>query len=488
VTLNRQIRRLGLVLIVLFVALFAQLNYLQVVQADKLRDDPRNTRKAVRDFSRPRGAIVSAEGAVLARSVPVEGRFKRLRVYPDETATLFAHVTGYFSFTFGNDGVERTYNDELAGRTDLFQLDRLDDLLLDHRRTANVVLTVRRSVQQVAADALGARRGAVVALDPRSGAVLALWSFPSYNPNLLSVHDQKSVQAAWTNLGDDVRRPLLPRAYRDRYFPGSTFKVVTAAGALVNGVAGPDRPRYPTRSALDLPRTPRDLHNFGGGSCGGNLRQAMRVSCNTVFAQIGLQLGGPRLAAISDAFGFNHRPPVDLPAAATSRFPSPRSFVRDEPALAQSAIGQRDVSATPMQMALVASAVANNGVAMQPHVLSEVRDSDGQVLRKAEGRPWVTAVPPPVAASLRDLMVGVVNGGTASRIAIPGVQVAAKTGTAQTGTNSSHAWIVGFAPANEPRVAVAVILEGQPGVTETTGGREAAPVARAVLQAALAGP
>ena len=484
---NRQIRRLGITIVCLFVALFAQLNWLQVLQADDLGDDPRNTRNAVRDFSQARGEIISADGKVLARSVDTDDSFKRLREYPAETARLFAHVVGYFSFTYGAEGVERTYNDELAGRTDELELDRLADLLLDRTRTANVTLTIPFSVQQTAATALGERTGAVVALDPRNGNVLALYSFPSFDPNPLAGHDQQKVQAVRNLAAQDPARPLLPRAYRERFFPGSTFKVVTAAAALSTGAATPDRPVFPSLKELDLPQTDRNLRNFGNATCGGNLSDALRVSCNTSFAQLGLDLGAERLHAGAQAFGFNERPPLDVSAVATSKFPEPATFQRNLPALAFSAIGQFDVAATPLQMALVAAGIANGGRVMEPHVMAEVRDDEGDVVERHRPKEWKTAVDPTVAGVVRDMMVRVVNEGTARAVALPGVQVAAKTGTAQLGTTppSSHAWMIAFAPAEAPRVAVAVMVQGQPGVSEVTGGRVAGPIVRAVLDAAL---
>lgn len=487
--MNRRIRRLGTALLLAFVALFAQLNNIQVLRARALANDPRNTRRAVRDFARPRGAIVSADDVVLASSQPSGDSFRRQRVYPPETAALFAHVTGFFSFTYGTDGVERTYNDDLAGRTPALRLDRLGDVLLGRVRTANVRLTVPVSVQAAARDALGERPGAVVALDPRTGALLALYSWPTFDPNPLAAHVQAAVQAAWSRFSADPARPMLARAYRERFFPGSTFKVVTAATALATGVATPEKPVYPTLRELRLPQTDRPLRNFGGMACGGTLADALRVSCNTVFAQLGLDLGAERLVAGAAAFGFGARPPLDLPAPAASAFPPVDAFRRNLPALAQSAIGQFDVQATPLQMALVAAAVANGGVIMRPHVMAEVVDDTGVVVRRARPEPWRTATTPEVAATLRDMMVTVVERGTARSVAepLPGVRVAAKTGTAQLGTQppSSHAWLIAFAPAEAPTVAVAVLVQGQPGVSEVTGGRVAGPVAKAVLAAAL---
>ena len=210
------------------------------------------------------------------------------------------------------------------------------------------------------------------------------------------------------------------------------------------------------------------------------------MSCNTSFAQLGMDLGAQKLSGAANDFGFNKVPPIDLPYGAASNFPPASSFARDQPGLAKSAIGQQDVAATPLQMALVAAGIGNNGVIMTPHVLAEVRDSEGEVLQRFDPKPWLTAVPPNVAQQTRDMMVGVVASGSGTRAQIPGVAVAGKTGTAQTGLDKSHTWFISFAPAEAPRVAVAVMLEDQPSSTEFTGGALAAPIAAAVMRAALA--
>jgi peptidoglycan glycosyltransferase len=479
--MDKQIQRLGLALLTLFSLLFIQLNRVQVVQADKLANAPGNTRKATKDFSRDRGVIQSADGVVLAQTVPSDDALKRQRQYPEKE--LFGHLTGYFSFTFGTEGLEKTYNDDLAGRT--AGLRQLRDVLSDRTRTGNLTITTSKKLQQIARDALGNRKGAIVALNPVDGAVLAMWSFPSFDPSPLAAHDQKAVQASWTALNADPAKPLLPRAYRERYPPGSTFKVVTAAAALEKAPELVNKP-YPVLRELTVPQTNRKLPNFGGGACGGPLPQLLKVSCNTGFAQMGLDMGPEKLTEQAKAFGFGSRPPLDLPAVARSVF-AETDFKNNKPALAQSAIGQQDVSATPLEMALVAAGVANGGTIMKPHLLAELRDSEGNVVRQAQPEAWMRAMSPQNAAALRDMMIGVVNGGTATRAAVPGVQVAAKTGTAQTVGDNSHAWIIAFAPAEAPRVAVAVIVESQPGLGDNvTGGRVAAPIASTIIRAALA--
>jgi len=484
--MNREIRGLGIVMVVLFSALFLQLNNLQVLSAKRLNEHPSNTRSVIRDFSRPRGSIQTSDGVLIAESVPSDDELKLQRRYPEPA--LFAHITGHFSFTFGNDGVERTYNDLLAGYdSGPLRLDRLDDLLLERSQAQDLTLTISRDLQLAASDALGNRKGGVVALDPRTGAVLAMTSFPSYDPNLLASHDLASVRVAWEALNADADRPLRARAYRDRYFPGSSFKIVTAAAALTSGMT-PDQPVFPTRRELPLPQASAPLRNFGGATCGGNLTDALRVSCNTVFGQIGLDLGGPALKAAADSFGFNQPPPIDLPFPTASFFPEAGAFARDRPALAKSAIGQQDVAATPLQMALVAAGVANGGVVMRPHLLGEVRNSRAELVARFEPRPWKQAVSGDVARSLTEMMVTVVERGSGTRARIPGVTVAGKTGTAQTGLDRSHVWFVAFAPAEAPRVAVAVMLENLPNTDEVTGGALAAPIAKTVIERALAGP
>jgi peptidoglycan glycosyltransferase len=485
---TRQIKILGVALMVLYSVVFLKLNQIQVVQAHDLANDPRNGRVATRDFARPRGVIQTADGVVVARSVPVDDQYKRVRQYP--VGPLYAGVTGYFSFTYGASGVERTYSDYLSGRKLRPTLKGLGDALVNKERTGNVTLSIRNNLQQIAAQQLGNRRGAVIAMDPTTGAVLALVSFPTYDPNPLAGHDQKVVREAWNALVADPSKPDLPRAYRESYPPGSTFKLVTASAALERKPELATK-NYPVMSRMKLPHSTAVLPNFGGETCGGPLPQLLKVSCNTGFAMVGLDLGPDALAGDADDYGFNRRPPIDVfPGAAASQFPDASSFIRDDPTLAQAAIGQHDVAATPLQMLLVASAIANKGVIMQPHVMAEIRDSEGDVVTKARPREWLQPITPDVADAMKQMMVGVVNGGTATGIAVPGAQVAAKTGTAQTGIagRSAHAWIVGFAPADAPKIAVAVIVESQPGVSEATGGRVAAPIARAVIQAALSAP
>ena len=469
-------------MLILYGALFLQLNVVQVLRADQYNDNPANVRAVKRDFDRPRGQIVSADGSVLARSTPDPGEFKYRREYPEHD--LFGQVTGYFSFTYGSEGVEKTYNSDLTGRK-ADSVESLIDLLVDEERTNDVILTVDKRVQQVARDALGERRGSVVALDVRDGSVLALWSFPSYDPEGISQPNQADAQSAWRLLNLDASKPLLPRTYRETFFPGSTFKVVTASAGLSSGKVTPDQPDYPREKEFVPPHTTRPLRNFGGETCGGKLLDVLRVSCNTAFAHMGLDIGAESLVQTAHSFGFGDKPPLDLPSIARSPIADADFFKTNVPLIAQTAIGQNTVAATPLQMALVAAGIANDGEIMTPHVLKEVRDDEGTVVRRFRSSRWKTAVAPDVARTMRDAMRLVVESGTATRLAVPGVPTAGKTGTAQIGNGQSHAWIIGFAPADAPRVAIAVIVEAQSGNTEATGGRVAAPIGQKVLEAAL---
>jgi len=485
---TRQIRLLGIGLMVCFAVLFVQLNRLTIFQATALNDNPNNTREILRDFSRPRGTVTTADGVVIARSVPSDDRFELQRQYPE--GPLFAAITGYYSFTLGSSGVEKTYNDELAGRTLDLAFQDIGDLFVDKDRVGDLSLTVRADLQRIAAEQLGELEGSVVALDPRTGEILAMVSFPTYDPNLLANHNTQAAADAATLLDASPEKPRLSRAYQDRFFPGSTFKVVTATAGLTSGAVSVDTPSYPQTNEYLASGTTRPLRNFGGATCGGTLFDVLRISCNTAFAQMGVETGPDAMVATAERYGFNQDVPIDLTAPARSNFPT--DFERNLPALAQSAIGQNEVSATPLQMAMVAAAVANDGQVMVPHVLGDVRDTDGNIVDTFDEREWTIAMDRGTSALLREAMVGVVERGTATRLAVPGFVVGGKTGTAQLGTEvpRSHAWIIGFGgPAGEiPSIAVAVLIEGQDGASEQTGGRVAAPIAQALIQAYLTNP
>jgi peptidoglycan glycosyltransferase len=489
--MNRQIRLVGLGLMVLFVVLFVQLNYLQVVRAPALNRSPLNGARVVQEYDKARGAIVSADGVTLAQSIraPAGSAFTYQRLYP--TGSLFGQITGYYSFIYGSDGVERTYDRVLTGADSKSafptNLSGLRQLLTTSNRAQNVTLTVSDKLQSLARQELAGRNGSVVALDPSTGAILAMYSNPTYDPTVLAQLSTTKETAAWARLLKAAGNPLSPGSYRNRWFPGSTFKVITSA-AVYDHAPALATTSIPSAAALKLPQTTDLLHNFGGEVCGGVLTELFTVSCDTGFGQLGLDLGAGNLAAEAGWFGFNATPPLDLPAAAQSFFPAASSFSQNQPTLAFSAIGQEDVSATPLEMAEVAGAVADHGTMMTPHVLSQVTNAQNAVVARFVPKVWRQATSAATADQLTTLMESVVNSpaGTGTAAAIAGTVVAGKTGTAQTGTGRTDDWFIAFAPAAHPTIAVAVVLPDQPAANEFQGGTLAAPIAKAMIESYLA--
>lgn len=494
--MERQIRRLGVALMVLFVIAFAQVNYLQVFAADRIADDPANAqRQLIAEYKVDRGSILAADGTtVLASSRKSPGDLRFQRRYPH--GELYAHETGFYSFVFGRTELEQAFNDFLAGDAPELLQQTFTDLILGRpKQGATIVTTLVPEIQEAASAAAAAEAGdvAIAAIDPATGDVLALVSEPTYDPNLLASQDPKVVRDSWDVLNEDPDKPLLSRASDELFPPGSTFKLVTASAALENGF-GPDS-LWPNPNELDLPLTDATIENFGGSTCSGGsqitLADALRQSCNVVFGAVGLELGAEALAEQAREYGFTAEAgedlvPFDIPWT-SGVFPAPETFAEREPAVAISAIGQQDVAANPLQMALVAAAIGNGGVEMQPRLVTEARDPTGQVIAEFAPQEFSQPLSAANAAVLTQMMVGVVESGTGTAAQIPGVTVAGKTGTAQHGEGANpHAWFVSFAPAEAPEVAVAVIvLDGGSLSSEATGGQLAAPIARAVLEAAL---
>ncbi len=481
--MNTPLRRLATVVLAMFLVLAGSATYIQVFQAPSLNNDARNVRTLYREFGSARGPIV-AGGTAIAQSVPVDDPFNYQRSYPD--GELYSAVTGFFSIANGRSQLELAANDSLTGRGDQLFFSRVRDLLTGRSpEGAAVETTIVPAAQQAARAGLGDQQGAVVALDPRTGAILALVSTPGFDPNALAVHDTQAASDAYQALVAADGNPLRSNATQERYPPGSTFKLVTAAAALSSGAYTPDTLIASPRE-LALPGTSATIQNFGGASCGGDqvsLAEALRISCNTAFAQLGMDLGAAALAEQAKAFGFGDSSlTVPLPVAASVFPDSP-----DAPQTAQSAIGQFDVQASPLQMAMVAAGIANGGEVMRPYLVQTIRAADLSVVHEASPEVYSRALSPANAAALTQLMVDVVERGTGTAARIDGVGVAGKTGTAQTTDEAApHAWFTAFAPADDPRVAVAVLVEhgGSLG-NDATGGRLAAPIARAVIQAVL---
>ncbi|MCV2392822.1 penicillin-binding transpeptidase domain-containing protein [Actinotalea sp. M2MS4P-6] len=483
--MNNPLRRLAAMTIVMFVVLMGGATWVQYVKAPELNNDSRNVRTLYREYDNDRGPIVIG-GEPVASSSPVDDSFGYLRSY--SAGALYAPATGYYSVIYGRSGIEEAMNTELNGSADSLFYTRIQDLITGRQpQGAAVELTIDPAVQQAAWDALGDQRGAVVAVDPTTGAILAMVSKPSYDPNVLASHDTAAVQDAWASLLADPDDPLVNRAIAGpTYPPGSTFKLVTAAAALESGLT-PETP-VAAPDELDLPQSSAVLTNYGGSSCSSTgamtLQDALRISCNTAFGQIGLNLGSDALREQADAFGFDES--ISVPLAVTpSRFPADGEI--DEPQTALAAIGQYDVRATPLEIAMISATIANGGERMTPYLVKSVRSANLTVVDSTEPQVAGRAVSATTAANLTEMMLAVVENGTGTAAQIPGVAVAGKTGTAQTTDDAApHAWFTGFAPADDPKVAVAVVVEngGDLG-NEATGGHVAAPIARAVIEAAL---
>ncbi|QBI19985.1 penicillin-binding protein 2 [Egibacter rhizosphaerae] len=490
-----QIRRVAIVFMVLFAAVFVNLNVLAVVQGSSLREDPENTRGLIREYAEPRGLMIAGDGEEaisVARSEESEGgRLRYLRRYPEGAA--YAHITGYHSFIYGRSELESAYTDELSGRgADAFARN-LADLLAGQDPVGDTLrLEIEPSVQDAAIAGLEGNTGAIVALEPDTGAVLALASSPWYDPNPLASHDVEEVTNAWEELEADESNPALNRAVRETYAPGSTFKLVTSAAALENGYSLSSTFDDPTE--LALPQTTATISNFDGGPCADGsqitLEDAFAQSCNTTFGQLGLDLGGDTLVDTAEAFGVAGELDFDLPGVAPSAFP--REDL-DEPGAAQSAIGQRDVRMTPLQMALISSAAANDGELMQPRLVRHVEDASGRVVASHDPEPLRVGglvggsahpISSQTARGLRAMMVAAVEDGTGTSAQIEGVEVGGKTGTAE-GVEGRDpiAWFTGFATSEDTDVVVAVVITD--GGADASGGTVAAPVARSVLEAAL---
>jgi len=482
---NNPIRRLAMVVGLLFASLLLSSSYISFVQAGSLRDKPGNRRTLLENYARERGPILVA-GSPIARSVASKDELKYQRTYAD--GKLYAPLTGYYSFIYGaGSGVERTDDTLLSGSSDQLFYRRMVDLVTGREpQGASVELTVNPAAQKAADQALGGQKGAVVALDPRTGAILALVSHPTYDPSLLAGHDLRAVQRNYAALNADPENPLIDRAIAgDLYPPGSTFKLVTAAAALSSGKYS-ETTELPGPARLDLPQTTATLPNDFSGSCGPGdkvtLLRALQISCNTAFGSLGLTLGGDAIRAQAAMFGFGER--LAVPMTVT---PSTVPQGMNPPQSAQAAIGQFDVRVTPLQMAMVSAAIANKGVLMTPYAVKTVRSPDLTVIEQAKAQELSQAVSPEVAAALTRMMQAVVVGGTGTRAQISGVSVAGKSGTAQQGNGQPpHAWFTAFAPAADPVVAVAVVVEdGGTAGSEAAGGRVAAPIAKAVMEAVL---
>ncbi|HEV2250083.1 MAG TPA: penicillin-binding protein 2 [Candidatus Limnocylindria bacterium] len=473
-TLARNIRRLTLTIAIAFLIASIGVGYWTVVAASDLNADPFNPRliAAVRD--RPRGKIVDSSGRVLAESAKIGDAYRRR--YPDRS---LAQVVGYASFKYGASGVEGAYQESLIGQDPSDLLGQWKARYLgEHGVPGSVVLGLDPKVQLAAATALGGRRGAIVALDPKTGRILASVSVPSYDANALVDPAQQDV--AWQQLNDAKDKPLINRVAQGLYPPGSTMKIITAAAALENGFDPNQKIRVDDPYQADRSWGDYYVRSSSGAHGDYDMSLAFQRSENIYFAKVGLTIGAQKLALMAQKFGIGHAPALDLPAA---KGQLSNNGQLDRPTLlADTSYGQGELLTSPLQMAMVAATVANHGVQVQPHYATEIRDGSGGILRTIGGGAPDQIISPATAATLTGYLVQAVEapGAFAFGAKIAGVHVAGKTGTAETPSGSPHGWFVGFAPAEDPQVAVAVIIEnaGQ-------GGVDAAPLGGAVMRAVL---
>jgi peptidoglycan glycosyltransferase len=486
---NTPLRKVGVTMLVMVVLLLGNATYIQVVKADSYRTDSRNARVLYDEYARQRGQIVAANGTVLASVQPSNDKFQFTRTYAN--GPLYAPVTGYYSVRYGAGGMDRAEDPILNGSDPRLFVRRLSDMITGRDpRGGNVQLTINAAVQQAAYDLMTKRgyTGSVVAMDPKTGRILAMVSTPSYDPNQLASHDGTVQEKAWTANVDNPKNPMLNRAIQETYPPGSTFKLVDAAAALEDGI----KPETPIDTAPNvlLPGTQTKLENYGGAPCPGNtFKDALAHSCNVPFAELTGALGKDKLTKAAVNFGIGQTD-LGLPMKVAQ---SSLGTLDSQAALFQSGIGQRDVSLTPLQDCMLSATIANGGMAMTPQLVQSLLAPDLSTIesfspQELTGTPALSAAN---AATLRDLMIAS-EANTKGAGKLPNLQIASKTGTAEHGTDPKntppHAWYTGFAPAQDPKIAVSVIVEsgGNRGL-EATGGTVAAEIGRAAINALVGG-
>ncbi|WP_238009709.1 penicillin-binding transpeptidase domain-containing protein [Dactylosporangium sp. AC04546] len=497
--MNAPLRRVGVVVLVLFAMLFVNLNYRQVVKADDYRENSRNGRVQASEYERARGKIVNAQGIAVADAQETGDSLKFLRTYP--LKDQYAHVLGYKPVNLAATSLEKLNNDFLVGTSDKQAADRIAGLFTGEKPAGgNVLLTISKSAQETAYTQLGnnklkVKSGAVVALDPSTGAVLAEVSLPSYDPNLLSTHDTNAALANYKKLDADPGKPLLNRAVSDIYPPGSTFKVITSAAALTaDSSLSPDS-MVPGGEFYQPPQTSSfRIKNAHEGICPDSisLKQALTVSCNTVFARMGVErIGADKLKRMAADFGFESEPKYiedqdrnycGIVASHTGSMTAQNGVV-DPPAVAQSSIGQREVKMSPLQGAMIAATVANGGREMRPYVVDRLQNADLSNADRTEPKEMGRPISGDVAAKLQEMMFSVVTSrdGTGRSANVSGLQVGGKTGTAEDGEDAQdHGWFIGFALKDgKPIISVAVFLEN----AGKGGSAEAARIAGQVMKA-----
>ncbi|SHN46799.1 peptidoglycan D,D-transpeptidase FtsI family protein [Cryptosporangium aurantiacum] len=477
--MNAPLRRVAIAVFVLFALLFVNLNYVQVVKGDDYRTSDLNERVRISSYERPRGLIM-VEDTAIAQSVETDGRYKYQRKYPQ--GELYSHVTGYQSMIYGNSELEAAENEDLSGESDKLFVRRITDMITGKKsKGANVILTLDKEVQATTADALQGEKGAAIALDPKTGEILSLVSNPAYDPNPFAAHTDQPQKDAWKQLnGDSVNKPLLNRALRQTYPPGSTFKVIMASALVDKGYSADSDVEAPLR--YTAPQTTKYIENYNGSPCGDGtvtLEYALQQSCNTVFSKLGVEeIGAEGIKEKAKEFGFGEemKVPTDVAASETGEIPDP-------PAIAQSSIGQRDVRMTPLQGAMIAAAVANNGKLMTPFLVKKVESADYTTLSTTREKTLSTPLSESAAGEVQKMMRAVVQNGTGTKAQVDGADVGGKTGTAEDGNErQDHAWFIGYAiVGGEPVAAVAVVLENA-GKSSSSSAEIAGTIMKSIIE------
>lgn len=481
--MNRELKRVSVLVLAMFVALLVSTSIIGVFKADALNADPRNSRVLEDSYLAQRGAILVA-GQPVAQSVPSKDTYKYQRVYSN--GPLYSTVTGFFPINGTATGIEGALGDKLSGTSNSQFLDRLNSILTGKNpQGASVELTIDPVAQQAAYKALGELQGSVVVLQPKTGRILAMVSKPGFDPNALAVHDTAAVNATYAALLKAPGDPLINGAINTLNFPGSTFKPIVSSAAFGSGDYT-ENSQLPDLSRLTLPGTDAVVSNDTGASCAGggtvSIALAQINSCNIPFAELGMKLGSNTIRAQAEAFGFNKQ--LSIPMAVT---PSVYPSNYNEPQTGMSAFGQASDKATPLQMAMVSAGIADGGTVMTPNLVDYIRSADLQTLQSFSPKAFNQAATSQVAATVAQMMVDGVNNGVASNARIDGVSVGGKTGTAQNATGQPYTlWFTGFAPADNPQYAIAVVVENGGGQGQSgTGNSVAAPIAKKVLEAVL---
>ncbi|MFJ5226108.1 penicillin-binding transpeptidase domain-containing protein [Streptomyces sp. NPDC088400] len=481
--MNKTIRHTAVICLLLVLALLVRATWVQAYESKALADDQYNRRKIIAQYAQPLGDIVVAGSPVTGSRKTASGDLAYERTYTD--GDLYAPVTGYSSQAYGSTQLEGIYTDVLDG-TDTRLQNPLDALMGKATEPGDVLTTIDPAVQKAGYEALGGKKGAAVAIDPKTGRVLGVVSTPSYDPTKISGTTDGD---AWRKLSEDADKPLVNRALRQPLPPGSTFKLVVAAAALEDGLYASVDDRTDSPDPYTLPTTSTVLRNENSSAPCENatIRTALEYSCNTVFAKMADDLGQEKVRAMAEKFGFNDSEQEMPVRASESVYPSGM----DKAQTALTGIGQFDVTATPLQMAMVSSALANDGLLASPHMVSKVVDSKGDTLRSYPDGDTERIVSSTTAEQLRSAMVTVVEDGTGTNARIDGAEVGGKTGTAQHGvdnSNTPYAWFTSYAKDSSTgkEVAVAVVVEDSDAArSEVSGNGLAAPIAERMMRAAL---